>query len=589
LVGAICPIADGEVLVRRFRTVLIQGVTLALLLSVVAVAADPASANARASALGARLAAKLASGELPTPEEQQAAWNSLSEPDRQLARDVFHGQVMDQMIAETQAAGPIFPSPEPMPVLASAQLAAGSSRSETTLLELGTLTSALRANPVLGFGSPSEDGDGDALPETLENALAQSFMPEYHVSAGEEPGVGFTRFADQPNLQAGPFLRQQPPVVHTRVTGLGGVWDAGVLYGYIRADFLTIWNSDTGFDTGPICSAIEGILPHETYDVERSALLLAAPVVWTDGRPRYNSDPASYRANFQFTTAHEGFPVTSESRLYRVNPPALPGDHGSLRLYLSKSKHGTYAFNPDGHEVIIQEVRFTLITTTIFADLVVFIDDILGGGQLNRAALITSVVLLIATVIVETCFTEEFSEQGGIVPTDPLNMGEHRRPLPGFTFAAYGKVREKLVGAPVLAPRGSRDCGHTWLTDKVFQPDEYYTGCRGLFIMQSDGNLVLYDEYDTPRWATGTVGWPGAYAVFQSDGNFVVYTWWGYPLWASNTVNRAIGGRLVFQDDGNLVIYSQSGAAVWDRFRGLIPPPPPPPPPPRDCIIICLS
>jgi hypothetical protein len=272
-----------------------------------------------------------------------------------------------------------------------------------------------------------------------------------------------------------------------------------------------------------------------------------------------------------------------------LNPPAEPGDHASLRLYFSKSKHGTYAFNPDGHEVIIQEIRFTLIATTIFADLVVFIDDILGGGQLNRAALITSVVLLIATVIVETCFTEEFTDQGGIVPTDPLNMGEHRRPLPGFTFAAFGKVREKLVGPPILPPRGSRDCGHTWLTNKVFQPDEYYTGCRGLFIMQSDGNLVVYDEYDVPRWATGTAGWPGAYAVFQGDGNFVVYTWWGYPLWASNTVNRAIDGRLVFQDDGNLVIYSSSGAPVWDRVRGLIPPPPPPPPPPRDCIIICLS
>ena len=259
----------------------IRSVTGGLVLALVASLVSATPAQAGPSALGARLAALASSGS-PSPEEAQAAWNSLGETDRQIVRDVFRTHVMDEVIAETQAAGPIFPSPEPMPdpILEAplqAQLVAGSSRSEVSHGEFVNLIVTLRANPVLGFASPSEDGDGDALPESLENTLARSFMPEYHVSAGEEPGVGFARYANQADLIAGPFERLQPPIVHTRVTGLGGVWDAGVLYGYIRADFLTIWNADPGFDTGPVCSAIESFFPHEANDVERSALLSRRP------------------------------------------------------------------------------------------------------------------------------------------------------------------------------------------------------------------------------------------------------------------------------------------------------------------------
>jgi hypothetical protein len=92
--------------------------------------------------------------------------------------------------------------------------------------------------------------------------------------------------------------------------------------------------------------------------------------------------------------------------------------------------------------------------------------------------------------------------------------------------------------------------------------------------MQSDGNLVMYNEYDQAVWATGTVGHPGAFAVFQLDGNFVVYSAAGQPLWASGTVGVAVGGRLAFQDDGNLVIYTAAGYPVWDRHNGRLPIPP---------------
>ncbi|MEV0323106.1 hypothetical protein ACIBKX_33715 [Streptomyces sp. NPDC050658] len=79
-------------------------------------------------------------------------------------------------------------------------------------------------------------------------------------------------------------------------------------------------------------------------------------------------------------------------------------------------------------------------------------------------------------------------------------------------------------------------------------------------VMQSDGNLVIYDEFNRARWASNTVG-QGWTARFQTDGNLVVYTRSNRPVWASNTAGRP-GSRLVIQDDGNVVIYDGS-RAVW--------------------------
>ncbi|HEX6683226.1 MAG TPA: hypothetical protein VF062_10540 [Candidatus Limnocylindrales bacterium] len=104
-------------------------------------------------------------------------------------------------------------------------------------------------------------------------------------------------------------------------------------------------------------------------------------------------------------------------------------------------------------------------------------------------------------------------------------------------------------------------CAHAWTATKVFAPGEHHFGCKGVLFMQSDGNLVVYNEFGSPKWASNTGGRPGAYAVFQSDGNLVVYTSWGHPIWASNT--NSPGGRLDFQGDGNLVIYAWYGAPIW--------------------------
>ncbi|MFI7545491.1 hypothetical protein [Actinoplanes sp. NPDC049599] len=98
----------------------------------------------------------------------------------------------------------------------------------------------------------------------------------------------------------------------------------------------------------------------------------------------------------------------------------------------------------------------------------------------------------------------------------------------------------------------------------VFNPN---TGCRSnnaLFLMQSDGNLVLYRANGSVKWASYTHGNPGAFAVFQNDGNFVVYNAARTrALWHSATWGRG-GNRLAVQDDGNVVIYATTGAVLWE-------------------------
>jgi subtilisin family serine protease len=55
------------------------------------------------------------------------------------------------------------------------------------------------------------------------------------------------------------------------------------------------------------------------------------------------------------------------------------------------------------------------------------------------------------------------------------------------------------------------------------------------FVMQTDGNLVLYASTGAPLWSTGTHGNPGAYVAMQTDCNLVVYGPNNAPLWASGT------------------------------------------------------
>lgn len=97
----------------------------------------------------------------------------------------------------------------------------------------------------------------------------------------------------------------------------------------------------------------------------------------------------------------------------------------------------------------------------------------------------------------------------------------------------------------------------TLFSGQCLQPEQSIQSDRQLYtlIMQTDGNVVLYDRNSQPLWATNTGGLitPG-YFIMQTDGNLVLYDTNGYPKWVSNTQNNP-GAFLNIQTDGNLVVY----------------------------------
>jgi len=83
---------------------------------------------------------------------------------------------------------------------------------------------------------------------------------------------------------------------------------------------------------------------------------------------------------------------------------------------------------------------------------------------------------------------------------------------------------------------------------------------RYIFIMQNDGNLVLY-KGNKALWASGTNGVAVEKCIMQNDGNLVLYTYAGKAVWSSKT-NGNPGAVLRVQNDGNVVIYL-GRKAIW--------------------------
>ena len=157
----------------------------------------------------------------------------------------------------------------------------------------------------------------------------------------------------------------------------------------------------------------------------------------------------------------------------------------------------------------------------------------------------------------------------GLIPGQSLHSADGR-----FIFVLQGDGNLVLY-----APGGTA----LWASNTNGHPD------TANVFMQFDGNLVVYGLHNNARWATGTVGRPGAWLLVQNDGNVVVYGSDNRALWATNTVvpaqpakpsqqDRLLPGqgltagmsllsnnkrfKLILQGDGNLVLYSY-GNAIW--------------------------
>lgn len=149
-----------------------------------------------------------------------------------------------------------------------------------------------------------------------------------------------------------------------------------------------------------------------------------------------------------------------------------------------------------------------------------------------------------------------------------------------YSYDALGRLTAACDATPALGnlstyhydAAGNRSLYAHSRTDQALPVDGpiYSPNGQYMFIMQGDGNLVLYfhsgSGWVPMNWATNTVGTGANFATFQSDGNLVVYAPSG-PVWSSNTWQNHCA-TLSVQNDGNVVIRNVQGDMVWSTNTG---------------------
>jgi hypothetical protein len=85
---------------------------------------------------------------------------------------------------------------------------------------------------------------------------------------------------------------------------------------------------------------------------------------------------------------------------------------------------------------------------------------------------------------------------------------------------------------------------------------------RFSLLLQSDGNLVLYEPGYRVVWSSKTAGKGATFLGMQSDGNLVLYTAAHKAVWSSKTAGNS-GCWAVVQTDGNFVVYNAAKVAKW--------------------------
>ncbi len=140
---------------------------------------------------------------------------------------------------------------------------------------------------------------------------------------------------------------------------------------------------------------------------------------------------------------------------------------------------------------------------------------------------------------------------------------------PGGAGSNGGRGGAINLALPKLA--SSSATSDQLLADQSLKPDEAISSANGHYTLkyQSDGRLVLYRNRDRKElWDTKKT-YPGAaICIMQSDGNLVIYDTLPSPgtrqryVWLSGTAGHP-GSRLVVQDNGDVAICTPDDTRVW--------------------------
>ena len=301
------------------------------------------------------------------------------------------------------------------------------------------------------------DADSDGLPESFEDALAENFTPIYHTSAGEVDNYATFQDMVPQTIQS---LNGQTPVLYYRVVPLYIRYNPyRYMYeSFIRIDYLTLWDHDSGLSPDALCELAPGLGGIESYgphdiDNERSALLVSAPVFDPWNAWGFNLDPNQYSALSVFTAAHEDTFTDQSAYLNFPQSPLWPGTH--IELWHSLFKHATYTFNPDFHALM---PLWVVVSTYIVIEFLIFYrywnpfycgdwDWFCEPGWdifLEIGFDILIAVFYYVTVLFFGCVVERFHEQGGRFASPRINVGEPFQPINGSSFIQDTELFNKL-------------------------------------------------------------------------------------------------------------------------------------------------
>jgi len=124
--------------------------------------------------------------------------------------------------------------------------------------------------------------------------------------------------------------------------------------------------------------------------------------------------------------------------------------------------------------------------------------------------------------------------------------------------------QNKAIWATNTTQTEEKKHSDTLKENEQLKANESIVSANGVYtaIMQGDGNFVIYKQGGGPIWASNTSG-SGALVILQGDHNLVVYQG-SSPKWASDTGGKGSGTvRLLMQNDANLVIYDGWNQPIW--------------------------
>jgi hypothetical protein len=135
--------------------------------------------------------------------------------------------------------------------------------------------------------------------------------------------------------------------------------------------------------------------------------------------------------------------------------------------------------------------------------------------------------------------------------------------LAALVLAGHGQAT--ATGSRDATPPCTSAYGDRMQSGECLLPGQSIASANGCYavVYQPDGNLVLYRTGSTNAlWASNIFGSSAGRAIMQTDGNLVVYDASATAVWASNTAGNS-ASWLNVQDDGNVVIYRTNGTAAW--------------------------